>query len=420
MSTRSPREQPAVEPFSDDADAAAGMTAVEGRLPEFRQTQVILAGIAALIVTVGISRFAYTPLLPLMLAETALSKAQGSWLATINYFGYLSGALLVTAITQPSHKWQFYRLCLLLSLLSTIVMGLTEQFWCLALARFVGGIASVAGLLLASAFVLGWLTRQQFRPQLGLHFVGMGAGISLAGLMVGGLSPVLSWAGIWLMLAVAGLGLTVLAWRWMPKPALQGLFQPRQFVDTIAAAVDRRWLQLMLAGYFCAGFAFAICATFLVVELERLPQFQQQGAWIWLAVGIVAAPAALYWDWLAQRCGLLRATALAYVLQIIGILLPLLSQRPLTHLLGALCFGATFIGIVSLMLTLAGRRFPERSAAAMGQLTLSYGAGQIIAPFIAGFVVQYTGNFQFMLWLAAGLLSLGLGFILRLQQLDRS
>ncbi len=66
--------------------------------------QVFLAGIAALILTVGFSRFAYTPLLPLMLAQTELTKAEGSWLATFNYLGYLSGALLVAAITAAATK----------------------------------------------------------------------------------------------------------------------------------------------------------------------------------------------------------------------------------------------------------------------------------------------------------------------------
>ena len=55
-----------------------------------------LAGLLALAVAMGIGRFAFTPVLPMMQADLGLSLAQGSWLASANYLGYLLGALLVT------------------------------------------------------------------------------------------------------------------------------------------------------------------------------------------------------------------------------------------------------------------------------------------------------------------------------------
>ena len=48
---------------------------------------------AALAAGMGIGRFAFTPILPLMQAEGALTLAGGGWLAAANYAGYLAGAL---------------------------------------------------------------------------------------------------------------------------------------------------------------------------------------------------------------------------------------------------------------------------------------------------------------------------------------
>lgn len=377
-----------------------------------RYLQVFLAGIAALILTVGFSRFAYTPLLPLMLLQTELTKAEGSWLATFNYLGYLSGALLVAAITQPQLKFRLYQFCLLLALASTLGMGLTEQYWQWAALRFAGGVSSVAGLLLASAFVLRWLAEQGYQAKLGLHFIGIGVGIALPGLLIGVANPWLQWDGFWHWLAIGGLLFAWPAWYWMPRPAACTAGNINAVVRQQDA--DRHWLRSLLLAYFCAGFAFVVSTTFVVVELESLPQFQHQGGWIWLAVGLVCAPAAVCWDLLAAKTGLIMATVLAYMLHLCACALPLLSAEPGWHMLGALLFGGSFIGIVSLMLTLAGQRFANNASAAMGKLTLSYGLAQILAPLLAGFLVQWSGNFRIMLLLSCLLLLVGMLVLLAL------
>src|SRR4051812_29092118 len=52
-----------------------------------------LAGMIALAVAMGIGRFAFTPILPMMRDDAGLSVAAGGWLASANYLGYLLGAL---------------------------------------------------------------------------------------------------------------------------------------------------------------------------------------------------------------------------------------------------------------------------------------------------------------------------------------
>src|SRR5689334_9782920 len=54
---------------------------------------VVACGVVALAVAMGIGRFAFTPLLPLMLRDGSLNAATGAEWAAANYVGYLVGAL---------------------------------------------------------------------------------------------------------------------------------------------------------------------------------------------------------------------------------------------------------------------------------------------------------------------------------------
>jgi MFS family permease len=145
-----------------------------------------------------------------------------------------------------------------------------------------------------------------------------------------------------------------------------------------------------------------------VAIVERQPLLAGQGPWAWLLVGLAATPAVSLWDGVARRLGEVGALMLAYALQIVGVLLPALHAGLLAALAGALLYGATFIGIVSLTLAFVGRRFPTNPGKAMARLTLGYGVAQVSAPALTGRMVEASGSFQAALWLTAGVLSLGM------------
>ena len=48
--------------------------------------------------------------------------------------------------------------------------------------------------------------------------------------------------------------------------------------------------------------------------------------------------------------------------------------------------------MVSLVLTMAGRYYPTKPAKMMGKMTISYGAAQILAPAITGWLATQTGH----------------------------
>lgn len=373
------------------------------REPGLQTWQVLLGGICGLIITIGLARFAFTPLLPQMYAQAGLGVAEGGLLAAINYAGYMSGALLAAWIESPTWRHRLYSWGMPVALAITALMGLSTSFGTWAVSRYLGGLCGATGMLLGSGLVQGWLIRQGRRPELGLFFIGLGLGIVVSALGAMGMTGLrLDWAAQWQGFALLGLAFLIPAWRWRP-PAPPPAARARAGV-----APSRRWMALMVVAYFCAGWGFVINATFTVAIVEKQPLLAGQGPWAWLLVGLAATPAVFVWDRIARRTGDVGALLIAFGVQIVGVLLPAVADGLAAALLGALLYGATFIGIVSLTLALVGRRSPGNPGKAMARLTLSYGVAQISAPALTGHMVEASGSFHAALWLTAGVLALGM------------
>lgn len=378
--------------------------------PRFK---VVAAGICALILTVGVARFAYTPFLPLMLSQTELSTFAGGWLATINYAGYLCGVVLISLMQRLDFKFYFYRINLLVAVLSTLMMGLTTDIVIWSLSRFIAGVSSTAGIILAAGFVMSWLKRHGFKAQLGLHFAGLGLGIAIPGLLIVLMNDAFDWAGQWQLMGLFAVLFFIPAWLWMPAPGSANTQQ-----DIEQKRPSRQWLWLMIAAYSLAGVGYVVSATFVVAILEAMPLLQGKGDWAWVLLGVTAIPSCIFWDKIASRFGETRALIASYVVMLIGIIVPALSSGLILNLLGAALYGATFAGVVSQMLVYIGHQFPLNPAKAMAKLTIGYGVAQIVAPLIAGYISTHTGSYIASLWFAGGAMVLGIVCLWKIHRLS--
>lgn len=381
--------------------------------------KVLLAGFFSQILCVGIARFAYTPLLPVMQDQTWMGDAEGGWLAAINYVGYMLGALIAASVSDLKLKDTLYRFGLVTAIVTTAAMAFTDNMLLWSVLRFFSGLSSAGSMLIASGLILNWLIRHHHRSELGIHFAGVGIGIMVAAIAVElMLQWSLSWSEQWLWFSLIAVVLAVPAWFWLPKPDTSPMTASGQALQDNPPT--KKFMRLMLAAYFCAGYGYVISATFIVTIVERIPALSGMGALTFAVVGLAAAPAVMNWDLIARKLGYLNALILAYSLQIAGIILPTFYHSLEVALFSALLFGGTFVGCVSLVLTMAGRLYPTKPAKLMGKMTLAYGAAQVIAPALTGMIAESTGHYDIGLWLAGGFVALGTLLIVWLKFADRT
>ncbi|KXJ52592.1 YbfB/YjiJ family MFS transporter [Neptuniibacter pectenicola] len=372
---------------------------------QLQKYKVLVAGIFSLMLMLGVARFSYTPMLPIMQAQAGIGDAIGGWLATFNYMGYMAGAFIAASISDLVLKDKLYRLGLIVAILTTAGMAVTDNVIIWGIMRFFAGLTSAAGLLIGSGLILNWLIRHNFRSELGIHFAGMGLGIVFCSSVVALMDLTLNWQELWWLFAGLGVLLAIPAWAWLPRPDTSGTtISGAEMVDN---PPSRRFLFLMLSAYFCAGYGYVISATFIVAIVDRQEALQGLGPIVFLIVGLAAAPACIIWDLIARQLGVLTALLIAYLIQILGIILPALTDSAAAVIISAVLFGGTFIGIVSLVLTMAGRFYPTKPAKLMGKMTLTYGVAQIIAPAITGNLAERLGDYNLGLWIAAAMVLLG-------------
>ena len=100
--------------------------------------------------------------------------------------------------------------------------------------------------------------------------------------------------------------------------------------------------------------------------------------------------------------------AIAYILQVIGIVLPVFSQTAWSVFLSAFLFGMTFVGLVSMTTGYARQLFPKQSGFVVSILTTFYALGQIIGPIIASKFEAYFNSFKAPLLFAGSIVAIAL------------
>tara|TARA_R110000824_G_scaffold53305_2_gene147680 strand:+ start:1662 stop:2840 length:1179 start_codon:yes stop_codon:yes gene_type:complete len=366
--------------------------------------KVLAASVIAVVVMVGIARFSYTPMIPEMMDALGLSQSVVGLLATVNYAGYLTGALLITRISDLDLKVKLYQLGLIVAVVSTVLMGYTTDVWLWFLLRFVSGLSTSAGMLLGAGLLMSWLIKNNEKSELGVFFSGIGLGIVLTAVLAELIKESFSWDQQWVIYGLVGLALIVPVWRWMPDYRACAL--PRTG-GTAGNDERSRFIVILQLAYFCAGVGYVVTATFLVAIAESMPELSGRGWLIWLIAGLAATPACWLWDVFSRRWGQWTALYLAYMLNSVSILMLILNTSMASVMLSAVIYGASFIGIVSMMLAMVGRVFPENPSRPMSRLTFSYGVAQMLAPAVVGYLADVEGNYTNGLWLTLLVMALG-------------
>lgn len=370
----------------------------------------LLGGILSLIVAMGIGRFAYTPILPLMQSDLSFSNAVGGYLATSNYAGYLLGAFLVGVIPVKQHRTFILRLSLVISILTTASMGLFQSYFIWYGLRFISGISSAIVFVMASGIVLDKLAIRNKLNWSGIFYGGVGLGIFLSSLLIPILNRLYSWEGVWLGLSGVSMLLVLIVWISMKDEPL--FFEKTSKQESALCVPPLKWIPWLIVAYGLEGLGYIVTGTFIVSIAKEIPSFNGDATVVWMVVGLAAIPSCIIWSELAKKIGFVKSLVLAMTLQAFGIALPALWVSQIGVVLSALLFGATFMGITTLATTLARQMSPFNSSRIIGILTSIYAGGQMIGPSIAGIISTATQNYDAVLLGAASVVLVGAGLLL--------
>lgn len=331
---------------------------------------------AALAVGMGVGRFVYTPILPLMHAQAGLSAGAGANLATANYVGYLVGALVGILLPALVRSPKVLRGSLIVLTGTLVAMPFTHSTAVWIVLRLTAGVTSAVIFVIAVSSLLSHL-RDHPAHLPGWAFGGVGAGITLSGLLVLVLRSVADWQAAWW--GSAGLAAVFTAVSWNLRVELP----PAPAMDAVAVTPARsprthRWFTALFASYTLEGVGYIVAGTFLVAAIEQAsPGWIGSGAWV--LVGLAAVPSSALWAWLGHRWSRPDLMLAALLIQAVGIALPALVGGVAAALISAFLFGATFLGVSTIALaTGAHLRFPRSVAL----LTAGYSVGQILGPLV--------------------------------------
>ena len=369
-----------------------------------------ILAITALAVAMGIGRFAFTPILPLMIQEGTVHLAQTAWLSSSNYIGYLVGAL---SLLKSKRHPLFVVLGLTLVTLTTWLASLSSFGWLLVL-RFLAGVASAWVLVSISAFAINWLKSRQVATS-GLIYTGVGIGITLTGLICSyfivesvtvnvaaqSLSSPLS-SRLLQYLGVIALLATLLVTFLLAK--INSQFASTAAASTAAAKANpskathtnptassiqppaKLKLANVLTAYGLFGFGYILPATFLP-QIAKQWLSGQSYLLIWPFFGLAAALSVVLSQGLQRRYNnfsLLDVWRVSQIIMAVGTLLPALWQSLAGLMLSALMVGGTFMVVTMAGLQVAASQvthYPKYNLSAL--MTASFAFGQLIGPLTA-------------------------------------
>ncbi|MFI3560511.1 YbfB/YjiJ family MFS transporter [Staphylococcus pseudintermedius] len=376
------------------------------RIHGYRQ---LALGMIALFIVIALGRFAYTPILPFMQLDTGLDNKSVGLLATFNYLGYLIGAMLPIFYIMKNKVFDL-KCYLLLNVATMLLFGVTDHFVIWSLLRLLNGISSGAVFVLASNIVLEALHLARREGIAGLLYSAVGLGLFSSSLFIFLYTDVTHWRETWVWLGSAAFILTLIIIvclrenPTLPEPASHKAHGPEKVIR-----YSKKFYIPFAIAYFCEGAGYIITGTFLVAIVKTMPTLSEYAALSWMFVGLGAIPATVLWSMIGQRIGICLSVILAFLLQIVAVLMPIFTVNAFAIALSSMIFGATFLGLTTLFMSKSHQiTFETKGNNLVAVMTLIYSVGQMIAPYISGILIERTHSYNDALIFAAAILVVGI------------
>ncbi|UNK28841.1 MFS transporter [Serratia plymuthica] len=361
-------------------------------------------GIMTLIAVMGIGRFSLTPQIPVMINDGYLTLSGAGIMASMNYIGYLIGALHVSRM-QSRHAF-YLKAGLLITVMATLLSGSTPNFALQCLFRLAAGIGGAWALIIVTTWTQLILLGNRAPRLSAAVFTGPGLGITLSGLLAWFMSAAHYHASrSWYIYGTVALLAALIIFRHLPKEVDSA--QPHVNKTPVSSNLKR-----LVFIYALAGFGYILPATFLSQMARTTFPVGQISAFFWPLFGLSSAIGVILVIFFAAQFNTRNSLAGAMILQGIGVAAAVLIHNVASLLISTILTGLGFLVIMQLTMRLARELSSGSMARTVGLLTSGYATGQLIGPLISSLsIALFSSQEPALLLAAAGLVLGGVGVV---------
>ena len=363
---------------------------------------LILTGIAALTIAVGIGRFSYTPILPYMISELNLTTTEAGLIASSNYLGYLLGSLIPIFPQFPKNIRSIFIYSIFISIISLFAMGLTNTFEVFILIRFIHGIFSAFVLILGTSLIVSHVQKKG-KIFLGTaHFSGVGLGMALSAIVVSYLGFLnFKWDELWFSIGILAIMLSFQIIKFTPIQKAEVKYNLKSKNKTSLG------FSLITISYGLYGFGYVAFGTFISTMSRLTPGLEKTEPYVWFVVGVTGIPSVFFWNWFGSKIGNDIGLFLANLILGLGVLFSVLINNEFGIFISCILFGLSFVPITSMCLLEGQKRFSGSFIVSTAILTFSFSIGQMIGPYLSGLLTDYYGSFFFSMIISGIVLIFG-------------
>jgi predicted MFS family arabinose efflux permease len=384
------------------------------------ERRAVLAGFSAVLVGVGLARFAYTPMLPVLIHDGWLSEPQGAYIGAANLAGYLLGAGAAARLALAFRATDLIAIALALSTASFFACAFPISTAWLFAWRLTSGITGGTLMVLAASLGLSGIPASRRGVVGGFIFAGVGAGVLISSAVV----PMLLEHGLrstWIVLGLISLPLAI-AGSICSRNA-----DPRSEPEAAAVRGARRGMSPprgntgLAPGHCWPVLAYGVSAVGLVPHMiffaDHVARSLSFGAgtasMLWTVFGVGALAGPVLAGRLGDLVGFRAALHLAFAAEAAGVALVVCSEDLRALVISAAMIGALTTGAVPVVLgrieALAGS-CPDARRRWWGHATASFAVGQAAGGYFHSWLFATYGSHEllFMTGLAALLAALSI------------
>ena len=389
---------------------------------------VIFVGLLVTIGAHGFGRMSYTLILPAMKDGLKFTYTQLGLIGTGNFIGYLIMALIGGALASKFGSRLVMALALGFMGLTMFCTGLAQNFEQAFSFRLLTGLGHGACYVPALALGSAWFASRRRGFATGIVAAGIGGGTMIASLIIPFILKAYGpagWRYAWHYLGVVVLLIAVVAALFIrSRPEEMGLRQvgaesepppPPPSPGSVSKPLE--WGKVYKMGsvwylgtvYFMYGFSYIIYMTFFAAYLIKEVGFTPpQASGLWGLVGGLSIFCGIIWGGVSDRFGRGKGAALAYVTLGTAYFLFALIKAPIGYYLSAFLFGLSAWSIPTIMAATAGDLVgPKLAPAGLGFVTVFFGTGQALGPWLGGYLADTLRSFSWPFLLATGVSFLG-------------